>query len=184
MEIRSVNQKTLVLKGKKESVVINPDKGKIESRMVVFLNPEDDFIGLEGDKVVIKGPGEYEIGGIEIIGINGGNNQTVYTFRIDGVLVGVLPKLKEELSEKRVEKIAEVDVLVSVVNGEGVGEKKTKEWAKHWGAYYLVLTDYSADTLKKQLDGLDQEGLEPVDVLKVEKESLPDGMEVVVLKNN
>jgi len=58
--------------------------------------------------------------------------------------------------------------------------------AKKWGANYLIPVGYieKDNNLVKFLDEVDAEGQEEIDFLKVEKENLPDGMEVVVLKIN
>ena len=55
--------------------------------------------------------------------------------------------------------------------------------AKKWGANYLIPINYNDDELKKFLSETDNEGTESTEGLKVDKDSLPDGLEVVVLRN-
>ena len=59
------------IKGKKENVWINPTQNDFSSknevaRICIFTEKERNFVklGQEADKVVICGPGEYEVGGV------------------------------------------------------------------------------------------------------------------------
>ena len=187
MEIRCIDGKTVLLKGKKESVLINPTKevvggNKGQSRIIVITSKKRDSLNLiEGDRVILRGPGEYEIGGIEILGISAGGGETVYVINVDGVIVGVLGDVTEVLSDKKIERINAVDVLLAPV-GEGiVGGKTVLSWAKKWGVNYLlpVVDSTENEEMKKFLDEVDREDLQPIESLKVEKENLPEGLEVV-----
>jgi hypothetical protein len=92
--------------------------------------------------------------------------------------------LTEALTDKRIEKIGGVDVLVASIRGDGrVNNKDLIGLAKKWGVNYLLPIDYEAEDLKKFLDDSDNEGSEAVESLKVEKDNLPDGLEIVVLRN-
>lgn len=191
MEIKYFSDKCFSIKGKKESVLVDPkmsdlNDSKLASRVVVCTMDGFDYWEPEnGDRVVIRGPGEYEVGGMEITGYKGGGEgNTIYTIVAEGVTVGVLGEMKESLTDKKVEKVNGVDVLLVSIGGENkVGYKAMVELAKKWGANYLVPVNYNDDDLKKFLDETDNEGTEPADSLKVDKDSLPDGLEVVVLKN-
>lgn len=182
MEIKYFNQGKIYLKGKKENIWVNPDKDDIESksyesRIVIYTQKERNTIklGEEGNRVIISGPGEYEIGGIEINGIN-----SMYVLTIDGIKVVIMGKNEEEISEKKKEKLEEADVLMISI---GVGSAQI---AKKSAANYVVPIDYEneKEELKEFLDAFDKENLESVESLKVEKENLPEAMEVVLLKTN
>lgn len=188
MEIKFVNQKTFYIKGKKEVVLVNPtneDKEKISSRVIIFTNENLGSHDLEGDKVLINGPGEYEVNGVEVNGVNGEDGNTVYKIGIDGFTLVVVGGLKQELTDKRVEKIDEADILIApTVIGEIPSFKLIKEWSKKWGVNYLIPTSEREVDMKAFLDASDNEGLEEMDLLKVEKlDDLPDGLEVKLLKN-
>lgn len=188
MDIKKINENSILLKGKKENVLINPSAemikdNKFQSRIFVFLSKDSGFVDLQDNKLMINGPGEYEVGGVEILGFKGGVSETLYTINMEGVLVCVVGDIEEALSDKRIEKIDNVDVLiVSIKDRKDVSNKMIIDWAKKWGVNYLIPINYNDEELKKALDDMDMEGLEPIDSLKVEKENLPDGMEVVVLK--
>ena len=182
MEIKYFNQNKIYLKGKKESVWINPDKDDLQSknyeaRIVIYTEKERNIIklGEENGRVVIAGPGEYEIGGIEINGIN-----SMYVLTIDGIKVVLMDKEEGEISEKKKEKLEEADVLmISVRSGSA-------EIAKKSAANYVIPVDFEnkKEELKEFLDVFDSENLESIESLKVEKENLPEAMEVVLLKTN
>ncbi|MFA4826790.1 MAG: MBL fold metallo-hydrolase [Candidatus Shapirobacteria bacterium] len=187
MEIKYLGGLGVQVLGKKESVLINPEQKRLESkvfasRIVAFTSKKYDFLGVEGERVVLRGPGEYEIGGIEISGYNGGEGETVYVMMVEGLRVGVIGNLTEELSEKRIERIDSVDVLLVAIGEEGVGIKTILGWAKKWGVNVIVPIGDDQKQLEKFLDLVDSEGLEAKESYRVEKENLPEGMEVVVLK--
>lgn len=191
MEIKRINQKCWQIKTKKEVVLVNPDEAvlrdnKITSRIVIYTETHGDFVRLGDDgRIVIAGPGEYEVGGVEISGLNGGEGR-LYVIAADGVSVGVLGAIKEKLTDKKVEKINGVDALIPSVGYEGqLPTKDILDLAKSWGANYLVPMGFeieNSEEVKKFLDDTDNEGLEPQDSLKIEADNLPDGMEVVLLK--
>lgn len=188
MEIKYFGEQCILIKGKKESLLVNPSKNILEKnypRIVLYSEfLEIDSFG-QNNKVVIMGPGEYEIGGIEINGYNSGFQTTIYTINVDGLEIGVLGKLKEPLSDKKIEKIDGMDMLVvDISNGDGVGPKIILQLAKKWGANYVIPVGYTpeGDDLKKFLDEADFEGVEPVEALKVDRENLPEGMEIAILK--
>ncbi|HPD44895.1 MAG TPA: hypothetical protein PK131_01820, partial [Candidatus Woesebacteria bacterium] len=62
--------------------------------------------------------------------------------------------------------------------------KDWRELAKKWGVNYLIPVGGKPDSkvLVTFLDEVDEEGLEPIESLKVDKDNLPDGLEIVLLK--
>jgi hypothetical protein len=190
MEIKILENQSVYLKGKKENVLINPDKdrrddGKYPSRIFLFTAEKYDGMGFEGDKILIRAPGEYEVGGVEINGYNSGNENTLFVIYIDGIKLVFLGDLEEALSDKRIEKIDSADVLLApVLIKDSASGKLVLDWAKKWGVNYLIPMGYfeNKNALDKFLDQADQEGLEAIECLKVDKDDLPDGLELKVLK--
>ena len=163
-------------------MLIDPDGVKLAknlSRIIVYTEPKYQELRMVSDVVSIMGPGEYEIGGVEINGFSGGKGKTIYSIIIDGVTVVVMGKLDEELNEKRSDKIGGVDVLLAEVEN---GYKAIQMVAKKWGANYIVPIEGGSQEIKTFLDDADCEGQEAVEILRVDKDNLPDGMEIVVLK--
>ncbi len=192
MEIKFLNNSTIFLKGKKESVLIDPTKTELvenkgNSRIIVYTSGDfNDVDILDNQKIIIRGGGEYEVGGVEIVGFNGENNNTIYRIVIDGFVLVILGEINQELTPKRIERIDSTDIMLTPTKiGDKSSFKLAREWAKKWGANYLIPVDGDEDSLKKFLDDADEEGLEKVDSLKLEKqEELPDGLEIKLLKNN
>ncbi len=180
MEIKYFGENKIYLKGKKESVWINPGKEEFEgkngeARLVIFTDKEKNFVklGNENNKVIICGPGEYEVGGVEISGIN-----AMYALTIDGIKLVLVGVFEGEITEKKKEKLEEADVLLISMSPGSV------DIAKKSAANYIIPVNYENDEkgLKDFLDAFDKEDLESIDFLKVDKESLPEGVEVVLLK--
>ncbi len=192
MEIKFLNKSTIFLKGKKENILIDPTEKEIienknTSRIIVYTNGDFNQMSLTNDeKIIIRGGGEYEIGGVEIIGINGEDGNTVYRIVIDSFILVVLGRINQELTPKRIEKIDSTDILLAPTKiGDGCSFKLVKDWAKKWGANYLIPIEEDDKSLEKFLDEADEEGLEKTDSLKLEKQDdLPDGLEIKLLKNN
>jgi len=190
MEIRILGTQTAYFKGKKENVLINPTKEILEankhpSRIVIFTSESFDDLTLKTEAIIIRGSGEYEIGGVEVTGYNAADGNTIYLINHEGVSVVVLGELKQMLTEKRIEKMSNVDVLLAPVKiGNEVSGKAILSLAKKWGVNYLVPAGWTDDneSLVKFLDVVDEEGAEQLEFLKVEKSDLPDGLEVKVIK--
>ena len=102
----------------------------------------------------------------------------MYSLTIDGVKVITVGKIEGEINDRKKEKLEEADVLLLEMSANSV------EIAKKSAANYLVPVAYENEEkeLKIFLDAFDREGLEKVDSLKVDKDSLPEGVEVVLLK--
>lgn len=186
MEIKLLDKYSALIKGKKESILVNPSDDFLEkdknSRVLVFTENDLKPSNFLGEKIVIAGAGEYEIGGVEIWGSDIEGNKTIYDIKIDGVSIMILGELEEVLSDKKIEKIQSVDVLMAPVDiGGKTSFKLVKEWSKKWGVNYLIPIG-GGEGLKKFLDEADEEGLEAIDSLKVEVENLPDGLELKLLK--
>lgn len=188
MEIKYLGEKVVLLKGRNESVLINPSdefltKDKSGARVILYTSEEGTRADLENEKILINGAGEYEIGGVEIVGFNVEDGDAVYRINIDGFKVVIMGRLHQELSEKRIDKIEETDVLMVSPEEVGLDYSVFKAWAKKWGANYLIPISDDKSVVEKFLDDADAEGLEASVSLKLDKkEDLPDGLEVKLLK--
>jgi hypothetical protein len=113
MEISLLSPQSIRIKGKTGSFVVNP-QGKIAGVNGIFL-----FKGMSVDKtkmdeeiVVIKGPGEYELGGVKISGIRVGG-ETVYSMSVDSV--DILLGKAEELAKDHA-KLKEHNIVILYVD--------------------------------------------------------------------
>ena len=184
-----MSDNSLCLSGKGEKILVNPGKEvmgdkKHASRVVLFTREELDFLGLNFGGVIIRGPGEYEVGGVEISGLDSDGGGVAYLIGLDEVMMMVVDGSGGFLGKSLMDDVKGVDVMVVMVReGEKVDDKALLAMAKKWGVNYLVPIGFESNDLEVLLDAVDREDLQTVASLKVEKDSLPDGMEVVLLSN-
>ncbi|MGB7872885.1 MAG: MBL fold metallo-hydrolase [Anaerolineales bacterium] len=153
---------------------------------------------VKGTSHVITGPGEFEIGGVFITGIqtNGhgkkGNDElrnTLYVFDYDGITVAHLGDLKQVPSQTQVEALGAVNVaLVPVGGGGGLNAAKAAEVISVLEPNIVIPMHYATKDAKLELDSLDkflkEMGLgttEPEESIKVTRTGLPQETRVVVL---
>ena len=112
MDIAILSGDAIRVKSKVASIIINPTKetNKTEVSGVVRLNNNQNFSAakMEGSRIIIKGPGEYEVGGIKVK-TRGEKDNMVAMINVE--MVKILVGSGEEM-EKLVEKIENVDILV------------------------------------------------------------------------
>ena len=130
MDITWLGHSCFRLKGSHATIITDPyspelgySLGKTNAGIVTVSHqhPGHNYVqGIGGQPRVIKGPGEYEISGVLIIGIatfhdgDGGKTRgknTVYLMEIDEIAVCHLGDLGHVLSGEQVEEIDSVDVL-------------------------------------------------------------------------
>jgi L-ascorbate metabolism protein UlaG (beta-lactamase superfamily) len=138
MDITFLGHSSFRLKGKTASLVTDPFDPrvvgfpfpKVSADIVTISHNHDDHNKAElvkDVKKVVSGPGEYEINEVSIIGISSyhddkkgakrGKN-TIYVIEMDGLRIVHLGDLGHKLSEKFIEKVGSVDVLIIPVGGE------------------------------------------------------------------
>lgn len=196
---------------------------------IVIIDPFDDYVGfslsrrkadivccthqhkdhcdlskIKGKPFLIEAPGEYEVGGIQVMGTKLYHDDkkgekrgkiTAYVVKIGGVKVCHLGDLGHELSEKQVDQIGEVDVLILPVGGEFTIGPKTAVKVMGQIEPRVVIpmhykTKHHSDKFLKlaQLDEFlkeaDMEGVTlKKDEYKVRSSSLPEETQLIILKN-
>lgn len=112
MDVMILSGNALRIKGKNASFVVNPTKetNKTEADFILALNQDSSFSDakIEGSRITIKGPGEFEVGGIKVSAIKV-SEELVASVDVDSVkvLVG-----SGESIEKIQEKMEGSDILV------------------------------------------------------------------------
>ena len=154
---------------------------------------------VKGKSHVLTGPGEYEIGGVFITGVqtNGHSKRegdeprnTLYVFDYNGVTVAHLGDLRRVPSQTEIEALGTVHVaLVPVGGGGGLNAAKAAEVVSllepgivipmHYGtpASLLKLAPLSKFLKEMGLAQVDQQ-----DMLKITQATVPEETRVVVLK--
>lgn len=153
---------------------------------------------------VINAPGEYELQDISIFGYSSfhdnkkgterGKN-TIMVIVIDGIRIAHLGDLGHVLSDDQVEKLGSIDVLLIPVGGEfTIGPKSASEIIQAMEPSIVVPMHYKTSEHKPDefaklffldafLKEMGKEGIEPIEKLVLTPGSLPEEMEIVVLKS-
>ncbi|HWB34132.1 MAG TPA: MBL fold metallo-hydrolase [Candidatus Paceibacterota bacterium] len=170
---------------------------KFGSDIVLVSFDHEDFNGVEnasfGDRepFAIKGPGEYEVRGVQVRGFGAPSSydgtesiNTIYSVSLEGMNLAFLGALSSaDLPQAAKQALDDIDVLFVPVGGEGVVDVATSyKLAVGLEPKAVVPMPTDADTLKKFLKEAGAEGTQAVDKLTVKKKDL-DGKEgeVVVL---
>lgn len=192
------------------------------SQVTVVTDPFADKIGLEAPKLkgdivtishdepghnnldavkgyahVLSGPGEYEIGGVFVMGVSMPDIQpdfarqnVAYLFEYDKLTVLHLGDLAHVPDQSTVEAFGEVNVaLVPVGGGKGLRAAEAAEVIALIEPHFIVPMHYALPGVKLALDPVDkflkEMGVSKVqeeDVLRVSVSELPEQPQVVVLK--
>lgn len=192
MKIKMSDKDNLKIIGKNETVLISRqakvwEKPVSKKSRILLVNSNDEDMDLSTwlveDRVVIRGVGDYEVGGVAITGyaVDGGLLQVM---ELDDLKVGCLNNWVNKISEKTIEKVSDLDVLLlRLLSEKSDNKKEMVDTAKKWGVNYLVLMSEKdgSEEVVDFLDKLDREDLKAVDEFSVDSSNLPDGMEVVLL---
>jgi L-ascorbate metabolism protein UlaG (beta-lactamase superfamily) len=182
-----------------DTVGYEPLKLKADSVTVSHDAPGHNYISaIKGTSHIIDGPGEFEIGGVFITGVqtdgSGKKNvdkprNTLYVFDYMGITVAHLGDLRTVPSQAEIEALGTVHLaLVPVGDGGSLNAAKAAEVVSLLEPNIVIPMHYHTPAAKVPLDRLDkflkEMGLheaETVASLKVSKSSLPDETKVVVL---
>jgi L-ascorbate metabolism protein UlaG (beta-lactamase superfamily) len=154
--------------------------------------------GVKSKSHVITGPGEFEIGGVFITGVqtNGVTKRTpdeprntLYTFDFDGLTVAHLGDLRRVPSQAEIEALGNVHVaLVPVGGGGGLASAKAVEVISLLEPGIVIPMHYSIpgsalklSPLSKFLKEMGTASAEPQPSLKLSISNVPEDTRVVVL---
>lgn len=155
---------------------------------------------VKGTSRVIAGPGEYEIGGVFITGVqtNGKSKReaeelrnTLYVFDFDGVTIAHLGDLTRVPSQTEIEALGEVHIaLVPVGGGRGLNASKAAEMVSLLEPGIVIPMHYqvSGSSLKlaplhKFLKEMGVGESPPEPSLKISRSTVPEETRVVVLEH-
>lgn len=212
MEITYIGHSCFEIKGDKTTVVIDPydkkigyDMPKMTADILVMSHDHFDHANkdaVSGYKLMIEGPGEYEVDGTFIYGFQTfhdaqegaerGKN-TIYQIDIDDFSVLHLGDLGHELSKETLEKMSEVDVLLVPVGGVFTIDAKTatKVISSLEPGFVIPMHYQTKDlTIGQELAGLDKfleemgiEDAKQAKSLKIRSDKdIPEETETIVLK--
>jgi len=147
---------------------------------------------ISGDTFMIDSPGEYEVKGVFINGIgnNGNSDQVFYHLEVNGITLAHLGRIqKGELTDKQLEMIENVDILMIPVGGDdGATAKEAASLISQIEPKLVVPIYYQTTKTPGKLDKIDvfqkQMGIkaETVDKLIVKEKDIPqDEMRMIIL---
>lgn len=208
MEITWLGHSCFRIKGARTTVITDPYSpnsgysiGKPTARIVTISHqhPEHSYYpSIGGEPRLVKSPGEYEIGGVLIIGmatfhdaekgkIKGKN--TVYLIEIDEVTVCHLGDLGHTLNAEQAEELGNIDVLMLPVGGVStLNATRAAELVRQLEPKIVLPMHYKTPALKRELDTVDKfltemgaKDITPQPKLTVNKTNLPLTTQVCVL---
>ena len=215
MDITYLGHSSFRLKGKGAVVVTDPynsemvglkfPKHTVADIVTVSHEHQDhsDTAQIEAAPFVIRGPGEYEVKGVEVVGLGvyhdsekgakRGKN-TVYRIAIDGLSVVHLGDLGHALSSGEIESLDGVDILLIPVGGFYTIDAETAAGIVHEIDPSIVIPmHYNRSGLKQDAFGsltgvgvflkeMGKEGTATQPKLSITKDKLSEEMQVVVLE--
>jgi L-ascorbate metabolism protein UlaG (beta-lactamase superfamily) len=217
MEITYLGHSSFKLKGKSISVVTDPYNEKagkfprdVRANIVTISHPHFDHNaknlvdGAEGSDrpFEITDPGEYEIGGVSVVGVSTCHDEkngqergvnTVYVIEMDGVRLAHLGDLGHKLSQDELDQMGPIDVLFIPVGGVyTLDAKMAAEVVKQVDPWIVIPMHYQQSGLEEkefgQLAGVDKflyelgKGqIEAINKLVISADRMPEELQIVVM---
>lgn len=208
MEINWLGHSCFRIKGARTTVITDPyspksgySLGKQTARIVTVSHqdPEHSYLsGIGGEPRVVKGPGEYEISGVLIVGMptfhdgekgkTKGKN-TIYLMEIDELSVCHLGDLGHALTAEQTEELGDIDILLLPVGGiSTINASGAAEVVRQLEPKIVIPMHYKTLLLKRELEPVDKfltemgvKEISPQPKLSVTKANLPLTTQVVLL---
>ena len=174
-----------------------PLKLKADIVTVSHDSPGHNFLdGVQGEPYIINGPGEYEVGGVFITGIQVGGHRTpgeltntIYLFDFNPITVAHLGELNRVPTQTEVEALGMVNIaLVPIGNEHALSASRAAEVISLLEPSIVIPMHYSAqennlplESLSKFLKEMGISTIETLPSLKISGTSLPDETKVIVL---
>jgi len=208
MEISSLGHSSFRLRGKQATVVTDPYEGAgvtmkypkhVDADILTISHDHGDHNAIHlvgGTPFIVRGPGEYEIKGVSVIGVSSfhdaeeGNTRgrnTMYRIEIDGVKVAHLGDVGHVLSSVQVDILDGVDVLMIPVGGVYTidAEKAVQVISDIEPKIVIPMHDQRSNKDLASLDTflkvMNKGEVAPVPKLTVSKDKLPSVLQIVVL---
>src|SRR5215469_785669 len=207
MEISWLGHSCFQLRGKNVTLITDPfspqlglSLGKINAPIVTISHNHQGHnyaAGIGGNPRVVRGPGEYEINDVLIIGVASyhdnkrgqelGRN-TIYVIHMDDLIICHLGDLGHTLQEEQLEEVADADVLLVPIGGRAtLNGAQAAEVISQVEPHIIIPMHYSheAPETPEPLDKFSREmGIEVINTqpkLTVTRNSLPAEPQVVIL---
>ncbi len=174
MDIATVGKNSIKIRGKHVNFIIDPpiDGSKISADAIIYLSKDlpVDASRVEEYRVIIRGPGEYQVSGTMITGVKA-DKEYIYRIAVDGVQIlaakaSDISKFKGDLDSSEVLVLnADSEIEASVITNM---EPRV----------VMLYGDKKEDAAKI----LGKSEIKKTEKATVSKEQLPEIMEVIVLE--
>lgn len=214
MDITYLGHSSFRIKGKTATVVTDPYSAEvglkfprhIEADIVTISHEHGDHNAveqIEGTPFIIRGPGEYEIKGIGVVGFSVFHDEqkgalrgknTIYRIEVDGVSIVHLGDLGHMLTSEEVEALDGVNVLMVPVGGlHTIDAAKASHLINEIEPSIVIPMHYGRPELNQKifstlaplsvfLKEIGKEGIAPIPKLAISKDKLPAEMQVIVFE--
>lgn len=216
MDLFYLGHSSFKIKGKKSTVVCDPFDSamvglkfpkNIEANVITVSHEHKDHNAVEqigGTPFIVRGPGEYEAQGVSVIGLPSfhddqkgkerGRN-TIYSIELDGIHICHLGDLGEMLTDKEIEELGTVDILLIPVGGVyTITGKQASELIAEIEPSIVIPMHYGRDDLNQKgfaelttlpafLKLMGAEGTAVQPKLTITRDKLPETMQMVVLES-
>ncbi len=207
MEITWLGHACFRIKGSQAIIITDPfqpDLGSLGNQTadavtISHWHPSHSYYqGIKGEPRLVRGPGEYEIAGVLMLGLNTfhdsvkgqtrGKN-TVYLMEVDGVDICHLGDIGHILGDEAIEQMGNIDILMVPVGGVStIGPPMAAEIIRKVEPKIVIPMHYRTPASKKDLEPIENflkemgiTQVEPRPKLSVTRSNLPLAMQVVVL---
>lgn len=209
MEITWLGHACFRLRGKEGTILTDPygpglglNLGKPTADVVTVSHPSENHAhvaAVQGNPKIIDGPGEYEVHGLAITGIQTqrfdesgkpiGIN-TAYLYEMDDLVICHLGDLSRKLTESEAEAMPGIDVLLVPVGGlSTLNASQAAEVISQLEPRLVVPMHFKTEGTKLELEPVDRflremgaAGVQPQPRLNVTRSSLPEAVQVVLLE--
>jgi len=205
MDLQYFGANCVALSTKGARLVFDDNLAELGSKAITKAEDVALFTGAHGlpavtPRLVIDGPGEYEVSGLSIHGIaarghmdtEGAHNATIYKVMNDESSYLILGHIYPDLSDDQLETIGTVDVLVIPVGGNGYTLDPTGalQMIKKIEPKVVVPTHYDEaglkfevpqQTLEQALKGLGMEPKDTVAKFHYKRGDVADTTQLVIL---
>ncbi|MBU3934931.1 MBL fold metallo-hydrolase [Patescibacteria group bacterium] len=195
------NGLTIIIDPFSKNTGLRPPSGQADIVLVSHNHHDHNNIETIGGKpFIVNGPGEYEIKGVSIFGIESFHDDkngqerglnTIYLIESEDIKLCHLGDFgQDELTEKQSEKINGPDILFVPVGGKfTIGASRATSLANSLEPKIVIPMHYKISGSKIDIDPVDrflkemgERKKEAVDKLTLKKKNLPEQMDVVVMK--
>lgn len=172
MEIEYKGANGLTLKAGSTQLVVDPKLSlvgqkdvKVNEAIEVVTNPQFTVISKEEPKIIIEGPGEYEVSNISIRGVamkshyDSELKATSYRLDVAGFRVAVLGHIAGVLNDSQLEELGVIDIVTIPIGGGGytLDAHEAAAIIRQLDPKIVIPTHYQDKALKYEVP---QDGLE------------------------